>query len=65
MELVKVHSKENPADALTKVLPWDSFQRCVALMQLVDKTELAEALKHQGGDCWVSSGASKTQGIKA
>ena len=59
MELVKVHTKENPADALMKVLPWDSFQRCVALMQLTDKMELAEALKHQGGDYWVSCGASK------
>ena len=25
VELVKVHTKENPADALTKVLPRDSF----------------------------------------
>ena len=25
VELVKVHTKENPVDALTKVLPWDSF----------------------------------------
>ena len=59
MELVKVHTKENPADALTKVLSRDSFQKCVALIELVDKTELAKALNHQGGDCWVSCGASK------
>ena len=36
VELVKVHTKENPADALTKVLPRDSFQKCVSLMQLMD-----------------------------
>ena len=51
MELVKVHTKENPADALTKVLPRDSFQRCVELIRLVDRVELVEALGHQGGDC--------------
>ena len=52
VELVKVHTKENPADALTKVLPRDSFRRCVTLMCLMDRMELAEALEHQGGDCW-------------
>ena len=65
VELVKVYTKKNPADALTKVLLQDSFRRCVVLMQLTDKMELAEALKHQGGDCWVSCGASKAQGTKA
>ena len=65
MELVKVHTKENSADALTKVLPWDSFLKCVALMQLADKTKLGEALKHQGRNCWVSCGAFKAQGDKA
>ena len=61
VEQVKVHTKENPIDVLIKVLPWDSFQRYMALMQLVDKTELAKTLKHQGRDCWVSCGASKAQ----
>ena len=51
MELGKVYIKENLADALSKVLPRDSFHKCVGLMQLMDKMELTEALKHQGGDC--------------
>ena len=25
VKLVKVHTKENPVDALTKVLPWDNI----------------------------------------
>ena len=51
VELEKVYTKENPADALTKVLPRDSFHKCMGLMRLIDKMELTEALKHQGGDC--------------
>ena len=39
VELVKVYTKKNLADALTKVLPWDSFHKCVALMQLIDRME--------------------------
>ena len=65
VELVKVHTKENPADAMMKVFLWDSFRRCVTLMCLMDRTELAEALGHQGGDCWTSCGALKAQEIKA
>ena len=59
VELVKIHTKENPADALTKVLPRDSFRRCMTLMYLMDRMELAEALGHQGGDCWTLYGANK------
>lgn len=51
VELMKVYTKENPVDALTKVLPWYSFCKCVALMRLMDRTKLAETLGHQGGDC--------------
>ena len=51
VELEKVYTKENLADALTKVLPRVSFHKCMGLMQLIDKMELTEALKHQGGDC--------------
>ena len=39
VELVKVYTKENPADALTKVLPRDSFHKCVGLMQMIDRME--------------------------
>ena len=39
VELVKVYTKENPADALTKVLPRDSFRKCVGLMQMIDRME--------------------------
>ena len=35
VELMKVHTKENQSDALTKVLPKDSFHRCVARMGLL------------------------------
>lgn len=65
VELVKVHTKENPADALTKVLPRDSFQRCVELIRLMDRVELVEALGHQGGDCCDPGGVPKAQGTKA
>ena len=55
VELVKVHTSRNPTDALTKVLPLDGFYKCVGLMALLDREELAEAMKHQDGDCrmWV------------
>ena len=65
VELVKVHTKKNPADALTKVLSQDSFRKCMTLIYLMDMMELVEALRHQGGDCWVSCGALKAQGTKA
>ena len=48
-------------DALTKVLPQDSFRRCVTLMCLLDRTELAEALGHQGRDYWALCGASNVE----
>ena len=64
VELVKVHTKENSVDALTKVLPRDSFQKCMILMYLMDMIELAEALGYQSGDCWNSCGAPKAQGTK-
>ena len=51
VELVKVHTKENPTNILMKVLPRDSFQKCVTLMYLMDRMELVEALGHQGEDC--------------
>ena len=47
VELVKFHTKENPVDALMKILPQDSFRRCVTLMYLMDRMELAEVLGHQ------------------
>ena len=62
MELVKVYTKDNVADGLTKVLPRDSFFRCVALMGLVDRKELTGALARQGGDCWLMCGTPKAQG---
>ena len=37
VELVKVHTKKNLADALTKVLPQDTFWYYVGLMGLLDK----------------------------
>ena len=65
VELVKVYTKENPADALTKVLPRDSFRKCVGLMGLIGRLELAEALGHQDGDWWTWYGAPKAQVTKA
>ena len=64
VEMVKVHTKENPANTLTNFLPHDGFRKCVALMQLVNKMKLTEALKHQGGDCFISYGSSKAQETK-
>ena len=51
MKLVKVHIKENPVDALMKVLPRDGFRKCMTLIYLMDRTELVKALGHQSGDC--------------
>ena len=59
MKLVKVHTKENPADILTKVLPWDNFHYCVTLMGLVDRTKFIKTWKHQDGDCKLRCDASK------
>ena len=39
VELMKIHTKENQSDALMKVLPRDSFQRCVAWMGLLRRDE--------------------------
>ena len=64
VELVKVHTKKNPADALTKVLSWDSFRKFVTLMYLMDRTELVEALGHQNEDCWILCSALKAQETK-
>ena len=50
VELVKVHTKENPTDVLIKILPWDNIHRCVALMHLMDRKELLQTLGHQDGD---------------
>ena len=58
-ELVKVHTKENPADVLMKVLPRDSFCYCMTLMRLVDRIEFTKTWKHQGEDCKLRCGASK------
>ena len=46
VELVKVYTRENPIDTPMKVLLYDSFRKCVALMELVNKMELDETLKH-------------------
>ena len=32
IQLVKVHTKENPADLLTKGLPKESFEQCRTLL---------------------------------
>ena len=64
MELVKVHTKKNLADALMKVLPRDNFRKYVMLMYLMNRMELVEALGHQGGYYWALYGAPKAQGIK-
>ncbi|XP_038972174.1 secreted RxLR effector protein 161-like [Phoenix dactylifera] len=45
VELAKVHTKENLADALIKILPRDGFLRCVTLMGLMDQEKLAKALE--------------------
>ena len=39
VELMKVHTKENQSDTLMKVLPRDSFQRCVAWKGLLRRNE--------------------------
>ena len=39
VELIKVHTKDNPTNVLMKVLPRDSFCYCVALMRLLDRTK--------------------------
>ena len=44
VELVKVHTKENLVDALTKIFSQDSFRRYVTLMYLMDRMKLAAAL---------------------
>ena len=36
LKLVKVHTEEKQADALTKALPRDSFLKCMMLMGLND-----------------------------
>ena len=59
MELVKVYTKDNTANALTKVLSRDSFFRCGVLMGLIDWKELTRALACQGGDCRLMCGAPK------
>lgn len=35
VELVKVHTKVNQAEALTKALPRDCFLKCIELMSLI------------------------------
>ena len=60
VELMKVHTKENQSDALTKVLPRDSFQRCVARMGLLRRDEFTRTWKHQGGECELRSGTPKS-----
>ena len=46
VELVKIHTKENPMDVLTKVLSWDSIRKYVTLMCLTDRMELIDTLGH-------------------
>ena len=50
VELVKIHTKENQSDALTKVLPRDSFQMFVAQIGLKDKAKFTRTWEHQGGE---------------
>ena len=59
MELVKVYTKDNAIDALTKIISRDSFFRCGALMGLIDQEELTRALAHQGRDCKLMCGTPK------
>ena len=51
VEVMKVHTKKNLADILTKVLSWDIFHYCVALMGLMDRTEFIKIWDNQGVDC--------------
>ena len=60
VELMKVHTKENQSDALMKVLSRDSFQRCVAQMDLLRRDEFTRTWKHQGGECELRSGTPKS-----
>lgn len=59
VELVKVHTKKNQTDTLTKTLPRDNFLKYVALMGLMDQTEFVKALGHQDGDYKLRYGAFK------
>ena len=61
VKMVKVHTLGNPADALTKVFLRDGFYKCMALMELMDRVELADAMEYQGGDCRIWCGARKLQ----
>ena len=60
VELMNVHTKENQSDALMKVLSKDSFQRCVARMDLLRRDEFIRTWKYQGGECELRSGTPKS-----
>ena len=63
VELVKVHIKDNQADALTKALAGDSFLERIELMGLIDQAKFVKALRHQGGDNKLKCGASKPREV--
>ena len=56
VKLVKVHTKENQSDALTKVFPKDSFQMCVSWVGLKGKANFTKTWEHQGGECELRCG---------
>ena len=60
VKLMKIHTKENQSDALTKVLPRDSFQRYVARMGLLRRDEFTRTWKYQGGKCELRSSTLKS-----
>ena len=46
VELVKVYTKENQLDALTRILLRDKFLTCVMLMGLMELVDSTSALEH-------------------
>lgn len=64
IELVKIHTKENQANALTKTLLRDNFLKCVVLVGLMDWIEFAKPLENQGRDCKLRCSAPKPWEIK-
>lgn len=51
LELVKVHTKENQADALTKAPPRKGLWICMMLIGTADQKDFNKALGHQRRDC--------------
>ena len=61
VELVKVYTKENQSEALTKTLPWDMFFTCVTLMDLLEPVDSISILEHQDRECRDLCGTLKHQ----